>query len=397
MFGSALDKVTGFLDPRMVLTSLLPSLGFWAAVGALAGTQVGWSRVQHWWIHLSSGASLLLAIAGVAALVLFALVLSAQEGALLSMYEGYWGRRGPTAWLASTVAGWRRRHARKVDANITALDAAINDLSETISALEKSAADLTREIGTLAGNGVLAPQLPQLKDKRQQLEDTEKKLQEYADKINRSRALTEYLYRNYPSKLDRILPTRLGNIIKAAEEYPADKGRYGIDAVFFWPRLIAVVPDAARGDLSDARASMALLLNVSTLAFLLGVGSFAALAAATLRPAAVFWACGAGGLVLAALAYRSALAPGRIYAELVRAAFDLYRADLLKQLSFGLPDSLDEERALWDNLGQQMYLGAATSSDVLDAARARIVNPQPQPSPTTQAGPGGPIAGGSDT
>ena len=229
-------------------------------------------------------------------------------------------------------------------------------------------------------NGDLAPQLQQLKDK-QQLGNTEKKLQDqqaaYADKNNRSKTLTEYLYRNYPPKLDRVLPSRLGNIIKAAEEYPYE--RYGIDAVFFWPRLIAVVPDAARGDLSDARASMALLLNVSTLAFLLGVGSFAALAAAMLNPAAAFWACGAGGLVLAALAYRSALAPGRIYAELVRAAFDLYRVDLLKQLNFGLPDNLDEERALWQSLGQQMYLGAATSPDVLDAARARTVNPPPSP------------------
>lgn len=385
MFGSALDKVTGFLDPRTVLTSLLPSLGFWGAVGALAGTQVGWSRVQHWWTHLSSGASVLLAVAGVAALALFALGLSAHEGALLSMYEGYWGRRGPTAWLASTVAGWRRRHAMKVDANITALDAAFNNLSKTIKALEKSAADLAREIEVLAANG--APQPQQLKARQQELKDTEKKLRDqqatHADMDNRSRALTEYLYRNYPSKLDRILPTRLGNIIKAAEEYPADEGRYGIDAVFFWPRLIAVVPDAARGDLSDARASMALLLNVSTLAFLLGVGSFTALAAAMLHPAAAFWACGAGGLVLAALAYRSALAPGRIYAELVRAAFDLYRVDLLNQLKFGLPDSLTEERALWQNLGQQMYLGDATSPDVLDAARARAVNPPPQPSPTT--------------
>ena len=401
MFGSALDKVTGFLDPRMVLTSLLPSLGFWAAVGALAGTQVGWSPVQHWWTHLSSGASVLLAIAGLAALVLFALVLSAYEGALLSTYEGYWGRGGPTAWLANTVAGWRRRHAGNVDANITALDAASDDLKKTIDALEKSAADLAREIKMLAGNGVLAPQLQQLKDKQQQLGKTEEMLQDqravYADKDNQSKALTEYLYSNYPSKLDRVLPTRLGNIIKAAEEYPADKGRYGINAVFFWPRLIAVIPDAARADLSDARASMTLLLNVSTLAFLLGVGSFTALAAAMLHPAAAFWACGAGGLVLAALAYRSALAPGRIYAELVRAAFDLYRVDLLNQLKFGLPDNLDEERALWDNLGQQMYLGAANSPDVLDAARARTVNPPPQPSPTIQAGPGGPSPEGSAT
>src|SRR5258708_33461615 len=184
----------------MVLASLLPSLGFWAAVGALAGTQVGWSRIQHWWAHLSSGASVLLAIAAVAALTLFALVLSAHEGALLSTYEGYWGRHGPTAWLASTVAGWRCQHARKVAANITAPDAAINNLTKTSKALEKSAEDLAREIEMLASNGVLAPQLQQLKAKQQKLGNTEKKLHDqqavYADKDNRSKALTEYLYRN---------------------------------------------------------------------------------------------------------------------------------------------------------------------------------------------------------
>jgi hypothetical protein len=393
VFGSALDKVTGFLDPRTVLTSLLPSLGFWAAVGALAGTQVGWARVQHWWSHLSSGASVLLAVAGVAALVLFALVLSAHEGALLSMYEGYWGRRGLGALLARTVAGWRRQHLMAVGANLAELDDAIDPLGKTIDDLQTSADDLASQIEMRADNSIQAQHLRQLEDQRQQLADIREKLGDeqalYTDKDSQSEALVEHVYRNYPPNPRRVLPTRLGNILKAAEEYPAAEGRYGMDAVFFWPRLIAVVPDTARADLSDARASMALLLNVSTLAFLFGVGSFAALAAAVVHPAAVFWACGAAGLVLAALAYRSALAPARVYAELVRATFDLYRADLLDKLKFGLPESLDGERVLWRNLGQQMYRGGADEPEVLDTARARAVNPPPDPGPAAQAGPGG--------
>lgn len=296
-----LDKVIGFVDKRLVLTSLLPSAAFWVAVATLTGGQIGWTRVRKWWTHLDTGTHLLLTVVAVALLVLFALLLSAQEGLILRFYEGYWGRRIPGRWLSAF--GVRRQQEK-----VARLD--LNDDSQF-----------------------------------------------------------EYRYRNFPRLAGDVMPTRLGNILRASERYPADEERYSMDAVFFWPRLIAVVPGSVRANLSDARASLALLLNVCTLSIVLAVGAIVALAVIGL--VAAFWATAGGAALLAGLTYSSALGPARVYAELVRSVFDLYRGDLLKRLGFGMPDSLADERKLWKNLGEQLYRRAATETAVLDAARKR--------------------------
>jgi hypothetical protein len=311
VFGGILDKVTGFLDQRLVLTSVLPSIAFWAVALALAGSQFGWKRAERDWSGLGAGMHVLLTVVAVALLILFALVLSAHEGLMLSLYEGYWGSTGPGRWLARRSA---QRHQKRV-----------------------------------AGPAPL--------DKQQY----------------------EFRYRNYPRRSEDIMPTRLGNILKAAEAYPGDKRRYGMDAVFFWPRLLAVVPDSTRADLSDARASMAMLLNVCTLSFALAVGSLIALAVLDIRVATAFWAVGAGGLLLSFLAYRSALGPAGVYADLVRSSFDLYKADLLTKLGFALPANLADERQLWTDLGQLLYRRSASHPGLLDAARQAAIAPPDAP------------------
>lgn len=313
MFGGMLDKVTGILDQRLVLTALLPAIAFWAAVAGLAGDQIGWQHLETRWNHLDSTAKILLGVGAVAVLVLFALILSASEGTLLRLYEGYWGSRRPGNWLAAAGKRWHKRQRR----------------------LKKN---------------------------------------DY-----------EFIYRNYPrdrnlnapagvKRPEYIMPTRLGNIFKAAELYPGDEGRYGMDAVFFWPRLYQVIPDNAQSSLDDARTSLALMVNVCTLALGLAVGTLIALAATTIRPIATYWVAAAGGAVIAWLAYRSALGSARVYGDLVRSMYDLYRGDLLAKLGFALPDTMVGERELWKNLGKQMYRRAPDSQSVLDNARAKAVS-----------------------
>jgi len=55
--------------------------------------------------------------------------------------------------------------------------------------------------------------------------------------------LDDYLD-NYPVDRDTLLPTRLGNLLRAAEEYP--NIRYGLETFTVWPRLWMVLPDNAR-------------------------------------------------------------------------------------------------------------------------------------------------------
>ena len=58
-------------------------------------------------------------------------------------------------------------------------------------------------------------------------------------------------------------------------------------------------------------------------------------------------------------AYRGAVSAALVFAEVVRGCFDLYRHDLIKQLGYTIPASLEDERRLWHNLAQQLTrLGA---------------------------------------
>jgi hypothetical protein len=52
------------------------------------------------------------------------------------------------------------------------------------------------------------------------------------------------------------MPTGLGSALRAAESYPDSDEGWGLDAVFWWPRLCLLLPDSARKQAGEARASM---------------------------------------------------------------------------------------------------------------------------------------------
>jgi hypothetical protein len=177
-----------------------------------------------------------------------------------------------------------------------------------------------------------------------------------------------------PAELGPVMPTRLGNALRAAESYPGDAERWGLDAAFWWPRLYLILPDSARNQVDEARASMDQLIVVSVLSAtftLVAIG----FGIAGLAPA-VWVSCAVGGLILARLAYLAAVASSAVFGDLVRSCFDLFRGDLLTHLGWPVPDSLPAERALWGALGQQLYRRSA-SSDAQDLVNA----PRPRPDP----------------
>jgi hypothetical protein len=57
-------------------------------------------------------------------------------------------------------------------------------------------------------------------------------------------------YHKFPLNEARLKPTRLGNVLAAAEEYP--RQRYEMDAVLWWPRMVALMPDTFRTELDNA-------------------------------------------------------------------------------------------------------------------------------------------------
>ena len=89
-------------------------------------------------------------------------------------------------------------------------------------------------------------------------------------------------HQRFPRERSATMPTRLGNVFRAAESYPADSRLYGMDAVFFWPRLYPLLPESLRVELASARSSIDMMLVTSVLSAALSLGVAADGAAAQL-------------------------------------------------------------------------------------------------------------------
>jgi hypothetical protein len=176
----------------------------------------------------------------------------------------------------------------------------------------------------------------------------------------------EYMRRFYGfpvSKAD-VLPTRLGNTLRAAEDYAGDDERYGMDAVFYWPRLYLLLPAETRTLVEDYRSGLDRMVLVASLAVAFPFAGLVVLAVA--HTSWLAWAVPAAvALLLAWAAYEAAVSAAVAYGDVVRACFDLYRRTLLQQYGLVLPASLEDERRLWGTLKQQLYQRGADDPSAL--------------------------------
>ncbi|WP_424210927.1 hypothetical protein ACN20G_01840 [Streptomyces sp. BI20] len=131
-----------------------------------------------------------------------------------------------------------------------------------------------------------------------------------------------------------VVPTRLGNQIRAAERRIAD--RYGLDSVVVWPVFASVLPEPVLLAAERARAA----LDQATAALLWGL-----VFAAGMWPF-TWWAIPAGLLVAPLVVYGVLPARARRFGEATEAAFAVHRAELYRALRLPAPASpADEPRA----------------------------------------------------
>lgn len=176
------------------------------------------------------------------------------------------------------------------------------------------------------------------------------------------------LYYLYPSEED-LLPTRLGNILRAGEQY--GRYRYGADAILVWPRLYHLLPAEFVSDVEEFRAQLEFLLVVSLwwIAFSSATGIWLVIGGA---PPALFLVTFTGGMVLAYAAYVSALPAAVEYAEQIRAGTDLYRLELLSQLRITAPENLRSEQLRCEALLDFIATGGTTRPWRYQSPTARL-------------------------
>jgi hypothetical protein len=161
---------------------------------------------------------------------------------------------------------------------------------------------------------------------------------------------------HYPAE-DRVLPTRLGNTLRAAEDEAGQ--RYALPTIATMPRLYPYLSERFAAVFVDRRDQLdfavrfctvlALAAMVAMILLLPNGGSW------RLLPLAI--------LVLAWISYRAAIRAAANYGQALYVAFDLHRFDMIRALHYPLPTSRDEELALNERLTTFFTAGVVPDDD----------------------------------
>lgn len=174
----------------------------------------------------------------------------------------------------------------------------------------------------------------------------------------------DHILRHCPTR-DRILPTRLGNILRAAETRPI--GKYGLDAVTCWPRIWLILPKEDREEVAAVRATMddgIRLLLWSLLSFVWAPWVWWL---ALLSAVAVF------------VSYHVTIAAATNFADIVESLFDTRRMLLYEALGWPKPNTPAEERDLGESLTRYLLRGSDASTPQFEFAKRVDSTPAEHP------------------
>lgn len=149
----------------------------------------------------------------------------------------------------------------------------------------------------------------------------------------------------HPVNSKDLLPTALGNILRAREYTPERK--YGLDAIICWPRFWPLLPENMRTNLAHARSALDRLVE-------LWIWGFLFLLWTVWTP----WAMVVSLLWMAAT-YSMANQAAMAYGELLESAFDLYRFSLYDAMGWSRPRNSEEEKMIGAQLTEYLWRGTS--------------------------------------
>jgi hypothetical protein len=176
------------------------------------------------------------------------------------------------------------------------------------------------------------------------------------------------LERQFPHDSSALLPTRLGNAIKAFELHP--NRRWGLDGVTIWPRIAILLSDGERETLVDAEIDLYVFLNASLGALAVGV-SLIVDKAMNASELTWHWGLYAIPFVVSYVLYRAAITPAINWGDAVRATFDMHRLEVYEKLGIREPTSFSDERAIAADVNELLLYGEPFLSDELWRSRER--------------------------
>jgi hypothetical protein len=172
----------------------------------------------------------------------------------------------------------------------------------------------------------------------------------------------------FPAERGEILPTRLGNTIRAFELY--SRTRWGLSSIVAWPRIEALLSEDERQLNADSESEFAFFLNSAVGALLVAI--VLGLDGVVNHPHSLWlvWMY-ILPLPLSYLLYRASVGAAERWGMRVRSSIDLHRLDLYEQLGLRSPSSFEEERALAAAVNQCLYWG----TPIPEHFKAPVVGP----------------------
>jgi hypothetical protein len=379
MFNDVIKEVTGLLERRFLLNAFFPSLIFWGLLIIVAFAGTGWdlSRIVQIWNQQDITFKTIQIVGFLSWVMFFSGILNSQSNAIVRFYEGYCN----FPLLSYLISGLARVGKQWHQTQLEALDGKqqMQVLAQRMKKVNQNRQQFEADLNSVNTQQHSSPsglqpseidwifnQLDKLFKKIQRIL-LEKKCQQQRKKLEKlnqqvpqlqakQRTLDESIYLFYPQPSDarKVMPTRLGNILKNSELYSFYQ--YHIDAVLIWPRLYNLLPERFLQTIAQAKSSLDFDLVISALSGVFGLlsGGYLLIVKA---PGWFFLLCFWGGLLVAYFAYESALSSALLYAQQIKAAYDLYRNELLKQMRLPLPKTHLEELKQWEAVCQFLYIG----------------------------------------
>lgn len=177
--------------------------------------------------------------------------------------------------------------------------------------------------------------------------------------INQRDALAAEYDLKYPPVDSMIMPTRLGNIVRAAEAYA--QSRYYADSVVLWPRMVWAIDREYMSHVDSANDQCSFLLNSALLSGVFAVMAFTASGYELIRninsSAGMYCLIGLLALGVAWFFYTASLLNVTKYGNLIRSSYDLFRFNLLEKLHLKLPPNSQQEKELWEQISDFVTIG----------------------------------------
>lgn len=177
---------------------------------------------------------------------------------------------------------------------------------------------------------------------------------------------------DFPQNDGDLLPTRLGNVIRAFERYP--NVIYGADGVALWPSIEAAMTDGERYIVENAKSNTDLFVNLCLFSFFFGIISIVkyiwiffgdlidiyknnidinTFCEMSFQGGYLLFLSGIG-FFLCALSYRIAVKMARNWGRRVRVAFDLNLQTLAERMGYEVPIDFDGKQDYWQSISQQI-------------------------------------------